>query len=150
MQARPLKDDGCTVVDAPYKEEDLDASKLGVDTSFPVLRSPWLKVASDFVKAPVYSTFITPNSPWLVPMMFGLSPNITGSFRMWKTYLDDSLASCDGAFSFIVEQQKYTGGSESTVPYRGFTFDASRVSATYGDSTVVQPASLCLLPCIRF
>lgn len=71
MQARPLKDDGCTVVDAPYKEEDLDASKLGVDTSFPVLRSPWLKVASDFVKAPVYSTFITPNSPWLVPMMFG-------------------------------------------------------------------------------
>lgn len=71
MQARPLKDDGCTVVDAPYKEEDLDASKLGVDTSFPVLRSPWLKVASDFVKAPVYSTFITPNSPWLVPLMFG-------------------------------------------------------------------------------
>ena len=71
MQARPLKDDGCTVVDAPYKEEDLDASKLGVDTLFPVLRSPWLKVASDFVKAPVYSTFITPNSPWLVPMMFG-------------------------------------------------------------------------------
>ena len=76
-------------------------------------------------------------------------PNITGSFRMWKTYLDDSLASCDGAFSFIVEQQKYTGGSESTVPYRGFTFDASRVSATYGASTVVQPASLCLLPCIK-
>lgn len=81
------------------------------------------------------------------PVMFG--PNITGSFRMWKTYLDDSLASCDGAFSFIVEQQKYTGGSESTVPYRGFTFDASRVSATYGASTVVQPASLCLLPCIK-
>lgn len=59
------------MVDAPYKEEDLDASKLGVDTSFPVLRSPWLKVAFDFVKAPVYSTSITPNSPWLVPLMFG-------------------------------------------------------------------------------
>lgn len=84
MQARPLKDDGCTVVDAPYKEEDLDASKLGVDTSFPVLRSPWLKVASDFVKAPVYSTFITPNSPWLVPLMFGPEHNGLRQTRTWR------------------------------------------------------------------
>ena len=77
-------------------------------------------------------------------------PNITGSFTLWKVYLDDGRAEATGAFQKIAESAVYASGSENGTPYKGFTFDASRVSATYGASTVVQPASLCLLPCIKF
>ena len=141
MQARPLKDDGCTVIDAPYKEEDLDASKLGVDTSFPVLRSPWLKVASDFVKAPVYSTSITPNSPWLVPMMFG--PNISGGAS--SALLNSSTVT--GCFQKgNSPQPSHEGGSNAN---RELIFDASSVNVIYGNGMTVQPASLELLACIR-
>lgn len=76
-------------------------------------------------------------------------PNITGSFTLWKVYLNDGRAEATGAFQKIAESAVYASGSENGTPYKGFTFDASRVSATYGASTVVQPASLCLLPCIK-
>ena len=146
MQARPLKDDGCTVVDAPYKEEDLDASKLGVDTSFPVLRSPWLKVASDFVKAPVYSTFITPNSPWLVPMMFGDSPNITGGITGFD--YGDGSAWVYGAFS---TDSVHAGSSTGyTTNVARVSFQAQRASSIYGESSIVQPSALRALTCIKF
>lgn len=149
MQARPLKDDGCTVVDAPYKEEDLDASKLGVDTSFPVLRSPWLKVASDFVKAPVYSTFITPNSPWLVPLMFG--PNISGTVGFGGPA---TVSSCStGAYFWERNSESKTyisaWSTGQSIEYQLLRYLASKSNSLYADTTTVQPASLRLMPCIR-
>lgn len=106
-------------------------------------------VSLDLANASVASTH--PIQPRGVnePLMFGL-PNITGSFTLWKVYLNDGRAEATGAFQKIAESAVYASGSENGTPYKGFTFDASRVSATYGASTVVQPASLCLLPCIKF
>ena len=149
MQARPLKDDGCTVVDAPYKEEDLDASKLGVDTSFPVLRSPWLKVASDFVKAPVYSTFITPNSPWLVPLMFG--PNITGTTSNQRITWIGS-AEGESALSFASSKENSDIAIDNgrwEYQRSVLTFDASKANTIYGATSMVQPSSMRFLACIK-
>ena len=81
--------------------------------------------------------------------MLGQLPNITGSFTLWKVFLHGD-TEATGAFQKISGSSRYASGSENDTPYKGFTFDASRVSATYGASTVVQPASLCLLPCIKF
>ena len=148
MQARPLKDDGCTVVDAPYKEEDLDASKLGVDTSFPVLRSPWLKVASDFVKAPVYSTFITPNSPWLVPIMFG--PNISGQHNVPNGNRSGDALYVDvrGSFGYVSQASQTGNAGDGGVGCR-IDINASRSSAVFGASATVQPSSMYQLACIK-
>ena len=132
--------------------EHLDASKSEFLALVAASCPPWLKLdaplranAPEKVSA---STPLVPVSRPNDPVMFG--PNITGSFTLWKVYLNDGRAEATGAFQKIAESAVYASGSENGTPYKGFTFDASRVSATYGASTVVQPASLCLLPCIKF
>ena len=69
-------------------------------------------------------------------------PNITGNMRrIWKP-MDGSIASADGAFA--IDTSQGDGGSSDAV-VGGFdrvSFDASRSSAVYGNSTTVQPKSV--------
>jgi len=70
-------------------------------------------------------------------------PNIIGEFGASKC--DDQVIS--GAFK---KDTNGLGADGSQASASKFSFDASRCSAIYQSVTTVQPASLCLLPCIKF
>ena len=69
-------------------------------------------------------------------------PNIIGEFGASKC--DDQVIS--GAFKRDTNGWGADGGQASASK---FSFDASRCSAIYQAITTVQPASLCLIPCIK-
>ena len=86
------------------------------------------------------------------PVMFG--PNIIGHSELDTTVDGNSLIFlASGAFSREVVQA--SGGyaayqSVLTVQRHGnFDFDASNSNAIFGKSSVVQPSSIRLLPCIK-
>lgn len=76
-------------------------------------------------------------------------PNITGKFKIGKYPLLTS--EHKGAFfgSDYGEADHHGQNSISNVPTT-VSIDASRASAVYGRSSTVQPASLCLLHCIKY
>lgn len=78
-------------------------------------------------------------------------PNITGSQAFSGTDPDTLKATASGAFSRTLADGAGNGHDytvdNSKVTY---SFDASRSSSIYGNSTTVQPASLTLLPCIKY
>lgn len=64
--------------------------------------------------------------------------------------MDTDMVKATGAFALVKGNQKYTHGSETTKPYRGFSFDASRSDGTYGKSSTVQPSSYRVIYIIKF
>lgn len=99
---------------------------------------------------PVLARFASPKPS--LPMMFG--PNIIGHSELDTTVDGNSLIFlASGAFSREVVQA--SGGyaayqSVLTVQRHGnFDFDASNSNAIFGKSSVVQPSSIRLLPCIK-
>ena len=83
--------------------------------------------------------------------MFG--PNITGSVKNSSLYDHDesSFRSPTGAFS--VSGEARCVDDEGGVREEGgatLTFRASASSSIYGGSASVQPASLRLIPCLKF
>ena len=65
-------------------------------------------------------------------------PNITGSFHS-RSYSNAGITNTRGAFhceSYTTNQQIVSGSGEGSSQY---TFDASRSSTIYGNSTIVQP-----------
>ena len=81
-------------------------------------------------------------------------PNITGAFKSAPTALNQNEPT--GCYSTTAVQYDVqgldSGGYWSTqgVGTTKFTFDASRCSSVYNDSTTVQPKSLTLKPVIRY
>lgn len=71
-------------------------------------------------------------------------PNITGSFSNFRTS-GPSYSGCFYAQPGISQRH----GSDSLC-FDGAGFDSSKSSSIYGASTTVHPASLYLLPCIKF
>ena len=79
------------------------------------------------------------------PLMFG--PNISGEFGYQRGDGDEYTAE-SGAFRLKSFGSGATG--ISVIDGKGWTFDASRSSGRYGDSSTVQPASIRSLPLIKF
>ena len=130
---------GCTVEDEPYKSLERDAEKsiLAGPLRFPPGQLPF----SASLKAPVPLT----HDAVTVPVMFG--PNITG-YLSKSDFSNDT--SYTGVFSQTERGSAWSGGSsghENTwdSPY----FSARAANSTYGSSSVVQPASIRLMLCIK-
>ena len=78
-------------------------------------------------------------------------PNITGSAGISRTkYAGNYGAKLDGAFAPDNSYEGHAVGGGNVVRFYGGSFDASRCSTIYGASNTVQPASIVLLPQIRF
>ena len=78
-------------------------------------------------------------------------PNITGSAGISRTkYAGNYGAKLDGAFAPDNSYNGHAVGGGNVVGFYGGSFDASRCSTIYGASNTVQPASIVLLPKIRF
>lgn len=107
------------------------------------LAGQWLSgVSLDLANASVASTH--PIQPRGVnePLMFG--PNIIGYDRR------DVFTQVSGSFYEFDGDRRGGAGTDSGSARSGVYFDASRSSAVYGSSTVVQPASILSLACIKF
>lgn len=78
------------------------------------------------------------------PMMFG--PNITGKLTRVGLNIRDVVSS--GSLVASDSGQGY-GGSTSGTNKSNINIDASKISSVYGNSSVVQPAALYLLPCVK-
>lgn len=81
-------------------------------------------------------------------------PNITGHFRNLVSTYGTYMGSADGAFSTGAKPgDAACKGNDSTFASvsnsDGISFDASRSSSIYGNSTTVQPPALTLRPIIR-
>ena len=74
--------------------------------------------------------------------MFG--PNIIGAYRSICT-----TKALEASGVLKVSGTAYYNNSVAATTTGGFDLDASRGSSAYGSSTTVQPAALCLLPCIK-
>ena len=74
-------------------------------------------------------------------------PNITGEFELNNNQGSSSLGSTSGPFAHGSRVNYFPMGDPGTA-YK-ISFDASRASGTYGDSSTVQPPALMVLPCIK-
>lgn len=74
-------------------------------------------------------------------------PNITGTFTGGTNYLQ-TLQS--GAFVWNGSTQNVDPGDGRSHGNAQYDFNASRSSGIYGNSSTVQPASLVLLPLIKY
>ena len=75
-------------------------------------------------------------------------PNITGSFN--SDLLTDGRISAKGAFTTGSDWTYSTPDTGGDGSQSGFSFNASKSSSIYGNSSTVQPKSLTLLPCIKY
>lgn len=77
-------------------------------------------------------------------------PNITGSFS-WDKHMFIGVSTAGEAFSSATTiGTGYTYSAYEAGDKREVSFSASNSNDAYGKSTVVQPASLSLLACIKF
>ena len=76
-----------------------------------------------------------------VPLMFGDSPNIIGGVHTIDDY-------ANGAFHRYGSFQGTVGSGDDVITIDS-ELRASNFDALFGKSTTVQPASVCLLPCIK-
>lgn len=74
-------------------------------------------------------------------------PNISGEFELNNNQGSSTKGSASGPFGHGSRVNYFPMGDTGTA-YK-ISFDASRASGTYGDSSTVQPPSLRLLPCIK-
>lgn len=105
--------------------------------------------AEDEFRIPDYNItgrFLQPNSNVGVQVNAGL-PNITGDFGKAQTVSNDSYG--QGAFTCVYEGRVGDANNGATNLYH-WTFDASRSSAIYGNSTTVQPPSQTVHICIKY
>ena len=80
----------------------------------------------------------------------GALPNITGSFS-WDKHMFIGVSTAREAFSSATTiGTGYTYSAYEAGDKREVSFSASNSNDAYGKSTVVQPASLSLLACIKF
>ncbi len=82
-------------------------------------------------------------------MMFGLSPNISGTFTNFGLK-EISEGTASGSFAleaFTSKTEQATLVIKNTAPK--LSFDSSRSSSLYGASSIVQPAALKCLVCIK-
>lgn len=100
------------------------------------------------IRLPLITGFIegTTNTAALGDLVAAGLPNITGSFNGSQLY-DYSTGSvadpyADGAFQVGGSQSKPTPNSSQDYSQDGFSFDASRSNAIYGNSNTVQPQSI--------
>lgn len=73
-------------------------------------------------------------------------PNITGQLNGAK---ETRFASSSGAIQ-VIDSGNCLSDSVTYSGYHGFTFDASRSSAIYGNSTTVQPPAIKQIPILRY
>ena len=71
-------------------------------------------------------------------------PNITGQVTGGKNI------NSSGAFKYISAASSFYNPPGNNNNFGQFSFDASRSSSIYGNSTTVQPPALTLLPCIKY
>ena len=71
-------------------------------------------------------------------------PNITGGFDSGE------FGGSKGAFAHTSYWTEYAGHSDGYHYNSRYTFDASRSSSIYGNSNIVQPASITLIPQIKY
>ena len=147
MQYNRRVDAGCTVLDPPYALEDRLALKDHTELLKPV--EYWAPASTTrSLNAPNNSLLVLPclMKPDLVPpVMFG--PNITG-YLCKSDFSNDT--SYTGVFSQTERGSAWSGGSsgyENTWdrPY----FSARASNSAYGSSSVVQPASIRMMLCIK-
>ena len=81
-----------------------------------------------------------------VPMMFGL-PNITGWFTLGRN--SGHVSKVDGTLFYFGEADRSAAATADANDAQHAVFDPSRANATYGSSSVVQPASSRFLACIK-
>ena len=77
-------------------------------------------------------------------------PNITGSFGRLTSDNGNDPGYFKGAFEREGAMNLGNGGGATATNARNASFDASRSSGTYGDSSSVQPPSIRFLPVIKF
>lgn len=94
----------------------------------------------------MFENFSGKPGPSISPVMFG--PNIIGEFQEYGLYLQ-YYDEPTGAFSYGDELGTWIDGQNAGGHHDVF-FNAQSVSAIYGASSVVQPASLRGLACIKF
>ena len=84
-----------------------------------------------------------------VPLMFG--PNITGDFNAQPNSTGDNFKShATGAFLTTNPYPGFINNGTYNLQNGGYDFDASSASSIYGTASTVQPASIRLLPCVKF
>lgn len=78
-------------------------------------------------------------------------PNISGGFAITNTVGTTSVKDTTGAFTGVdLGSGKNFYSSDRNLEQKSVSFDASRASSLFGDSSVVQPPSVRCLPCIKF
>lgn len=77
------------------------------------------------------------------PVMFG--PNITGKVKNVGLNFSET----ESVGSTWGTKEDWWGGSNDDNYKTTLNFDASRSSSVYGESSIVQPSSVRLLPCIK-
>lgn len=79
-------------------------------------------------------------------------PNITGSYKSYRADYGTVTYAYDGAFNQTesTEVIDHLVCEGNDFRHTKITFDASRSSAVYGNSTTVQPPALTVLPCIKY
>lgn len=89
-------------------------------------------------------------SAMISPLMFGREPNITGKLESGNLYAWwGEKSSSEGAFSVETHGVNSVEGNVWQTAVNVLRFSASDGNGIYGKSTLVQPASVCLLPCIK-
>ena len=82
--------------------------------------------------------------------MFG-RPNITGDFNAQPNSTGDNFKShATGAFLTTNPYPGFINNGTYNLQNGGYDFDASSASSIYGTASTVQPASIRLLPCVKF
>lgn len=81
-------------------------------------------------------------------------PNITGTVSSagnYELFVEDNV-SFSGAFFETMSESKVgaTGGSPARIVCSSFGFSASQVETIYGRSSIVQPASMRAVACVKF
>ena len=123
----------------------------GASVSRTTYANLFAKIGTTFGKGNGSTTFTLPNlidkfaqgSTTVGTVKSAGLPNITGQVTGGKN------RNSSGAFKYIGEASSvYNPGGDSK--FDQFSFDASRSSSVYGNSTTVQPPALTLLPCIKY
>lgn len=129
---RYVQDNSLTVTSAVYAT---DCSKYVYDS------------AADTLQIPNMTGRVLQGGDTLKSIEAGL-PNIKGSFN--ASQLEDGDECSDGAFVVGGGKSLSTPAGYSDGSQNGFSFDASKSNAIYGNSTTVQPPALQMIAQIKY
>lgn len=139
------------MVDAPKIAEDREASMFTFDLLDPLFVFPYPAPEFEEYKDPelMVSLKLMPIRV-MPPMMFGLSPNITGGFTLDVISVGRfGIDNAQGAFTASDPYDiLFDPGASQGEQYTRAEFSAASSNAIYSGSSVHPPALL-LLPCIK-